>query len=95
MAFDYSFHFQATKAVSSKSSSLREHGESIFGFFLRLCGFLTRGVSAKSLADKKKLRRGKRQVIFEDAINADNDDDDEFTEEALLRQQLQREPFRN
>lgn len=60
---------EATKAVSSKSSSLREH--------------------AKSLADKKKLRRGKRQVIFEDAINADNDDDDEFTEEALLRQQLQ------
>uniref|UniRef100_A0A7I4XY66 Secreted protein n=1 Tax=Haemonchus contortus TaxID=6289 RepID=A0A7I4XY66_HAECO len=43
---------------------------------------------AKSLTDKKKLRRGKRQVVFEDVISP-NDDDDEFTEEAAIRQQLQ------
>ncbi|KAK6023600.1 hypothetical protein OSTOST_10605 [Ostertagia ostertagi] len=43
---------------------------------------------AKSLADKKKLRRGKRQVLFEDAISP-NDDEDEFTEEDAIRQQLQ------
>ncbi|KAL6730537.1 hypothetical protein Aduo_001502 [Ancylostoma duodenale] len=41
-------------------------------------------LSVKSLSEKKKLRRGKRQVVFDDVI----EDDDDATEKAIIRQQL-------
>ncbi|VDL72226.1 unnamed protein product [Nippostrongylus brasiliensis] len=60
----------SAKAISSKSSSLKERAKSL-------------------AADRKKLRRGKRQVIFEEPVDTGSNDEDEFVEEALLRQQLQ------
>ncbi|WKX90259.1 hypothetical protein Q1695_009251 [Nippostrongylus brasiliensis] len=60
----------SAKAISSKSSSLKEHAKSL-------------------AAERKKLRRGKRQVIFEEPVDTGSNDEDEFVEEALLRQQLQ------
>ncbi|KAK5984128.1 hypothetical protein GCK32_019806, partial [Trichostrongylus colubriformis] len=44
---------------------------------------------AKSMSDKKKLHRGKRQVVFEDTINPE-DNEDQYTAEDAIRQQLQR-----
>ncbi|KAJ1347412.1 hypothetical protein KIN20_002464 [Parelaphostrongylus tenuis] len=42
---------------------------------------------ARASMDKKKLRRGKRHVIYEDAVN--NNEDDGDMEQAMLRQQLE------
>ncbi|VDM60862.1 unnamed protein product [Angiostrongylus costaricensis] len=50
--------------------------------------------TARSVAEKKKLRRGKRHVIYEGAVN-DDDDDDGVTEQAMLKQQLERKCFDN